>query len=197
MKRHSPRLARKSQKLARTVPPFQSTSEEPLPNEPDDKYTAITEGDSVESDLLALEQGALVAFKNNDEDSFINILSKTSSLLVRDKGVMLATQAGWTKAVKSLLITDPPSSDYPRDIGHNDVLMHYYFTQLVPEKVPGSLNLRWLIQKALFESIKYTHFDIFKVLLPVVGVDFIDDCWTPPFPMPFDIVPKFMNSSHF
>ena len=185
MKRHSPRLAKKPQKFARTDPSPQSTSKESPSNKPGGKHTATTEREPVEDNLLALEQDALNAFKNNDEASFTNILSKTSSLLVRDKGVMLATQKGWTQAVRSLLITNPPSSEYPRGVGRNDILMHYYFTQLVPEKVPGSCDPRWLIQKALLESIKLKHYDILKMLLPVVGVDFVDNNFEDPFSYAF------------
>ena len=186
MKRHSPRFADKpSKKSTRTNSPPQTTSTETSLDKSKDKYTSTTEEESVESDLLALEQDALNAFKDKDETSFIDILSKTSSLLVRDKGVMLATQMGWTQAVKSLLITNPPSSSYPYDIARNDVLMHYYFTHLVPEKVPGSCDPRWLIQKALLESIKLKHYDIFKMLLPVVGVDFSDNSCETPFSYAF------------
>ena len=186
MKRHSPRFTDKpSKRPAQTNSPPQTTSTETSLDKSNDKYASTTEEESVASDLSALERDALNAFKDKDETSFINVLSKTSSLLVRDKGVMLATQMGWTQAVKSLLITNPPSSSYPRYIGRTDVLMHYYFTHLVPEKVPGSFDPRWLIQKALLESIKLKHYDIFKMLLPVVGVDFIDSSCETPFSCAF------------
>ena len=100
-----------------------------------DESTHDSEEKSMECGLLQLELEALNAFKNNDERAFIDTLSKTSSLHVRDKGVLLATEAGWTLAVQSLLRINTDSL-YTEDIDHNDALMAHYFTHLVPTKHP-------------------------------------------------------------
>lgn len=186
MKRHSPRLAKRPPKSARMDPSARLTRGEPLSNKSEDEHVFITQTSPVDrDDLLKLEQDALNAFTRKDEKSFTNILMKSSLLFVRDKGVMLATFAGWTQAVKQLLITNPSSSEYMEGTIRTDLLLNYYFTHLVPEKIPGSCDPRWLVQKALLQSIKHKLYDIFTMLLPVVGVDFVDNSCHYPFDYAF------------
>ena len=64
--------------------------------------TSFSESD--DDTHMILERDALRAFNNKDEASFIDILSKTPSLEMRDKGVMQAASVGWVEAVEQLLI---------------------------------------------------------------------------------------------
>lgn len=167
-------------------PQSQSIPKESHSGKTSGKSVGATQPESESHALMGLEQEALKAFKRNDEASFTDILSRTTSLLVRDKGVMLATPAGWTQAVDRLLIRNHSTTKYPYFEGIDDVLMGHYFRYVVPETIPGLPNPRWLIQKALLQAIKHKRYEIFMMLLPVVGVSFVDNRIDGPFSYTFN-----------
>ena len=156
------------------------TSLESIPNESlsseSEDYHTINKYESEERANLVLERDALRAFKNKDEASFTKILSKTECVKNRDKGVILATSAGWIEAVDKLLIRKPSSWVYNNDLRYgSDVLVGYYFENVVQKGASESFDKRWMIRKALIQTIKHKRYDIFTLLLTAVDVDFCDD----------------------
>lgn len=115
---------------------------------------------------MILERDALRAFNNKDEASFIDVLSKTTSLEMRDKGVMQAASVGWVEAVDKLLIRSPSSPKSP------------YFK--VQRKRGRSSHSRSSIQAALLQAIKDKRYEIFMMLLPVTGADFCHNSFDNP-----------------
>lgn len=188
IKHHSRNLSKKPLKPSQISPSlqFQTISKQSRSSKTSGKSVNAVQPESESHALMELEKEALEAFKNNDEASFTDILSRTPSLLGRDKGVMLATSAGWTQAVDKLLIRNHSTTKYPYFEGINDVLMCYYFNYVVPETVPGLPSPRWLIQKALLQAIKHKRYEIFMMLLPVVGVNFVDNSIDGPFTYAYD-----------
>ena len=87
--------------------PLESIPNESSSDESENVYYKFDKSEAEKRANLVLERDALRAFKNKDEASFIEILSKTTSVEMRDKGVMLGTSAGWIEAVDKLLIRHP------------------------------------------------------------------------------------------
>jgi hypothetical protein len=170
--------------------PLPSIPKESPPSGSDDDHYDFSEYESERRANLILERDALRAFKSNDEASFIAILSKTTCVRMRDKGVIMATSAGWIEAVDKLLIRNP-SFSYRGDFGfRNDVLMKYYFECVVQKKASESFDERWMIRKALIQAIKHKRYEIFMLLLTVTDVDFCDDNLDNPLSHIFEYCPQ-------
>ena len=57
-----------------------------------------------DKEISALNDHALKAFQEEDQELFVKIISKMKSLYVRDDAVRLAAEVGWIEVAEQLLI---------------------------------------------------------------------------------------------
>lgn len=123
--------------------------------------------------ISALNDRALKAFQEEDQELFVKIISKTKSLYVRDDAVRLAAEVGWIEVAEQLLIRETSDVyEYPE----GSASLSQAFAQFSDECTVEDLNGRWLLKTAVQSAVKNNREAVFNLLAPVVGVDFTDLC---------------------
>ena len=121
--------------------------------------------------LSDLNDRALKAFQNEDQELFVKIILETSSLYVRDSAVRLAAEMNWVKVVEQLLIRDTNDvygdPEYPASLSAMIV-------ELSKDCEAQRFEGRWLLKGAVISAVKKGRESVFNILVPIVGVDFRD-----------------------
>lgn len=126
-----------------------------------------------EKEISALNDHALKAFQEEDQELFVKIISKAKSLYVRDDAVRLAAEKDWLEVAEQLLIRKT-SDVYEYPVWPAPLSIE--FVQLSNECTVKDSEGRWLLKTAVLSAVRNNKEAIFNLLAPIVGVDFIDRC---------------------
>jgi hypothetical protein len=123
-----------------------------------------------EVEIVEINKRAVEAFKNGDRDLFAKTALSTTALYVRDDAVRLAAEMNWIEEANELLIKE--TSDTYRYPVYSAPLS-IAFAQLNNRlEVRGGSESRHLLKTAVLSAVKNDREAIFRLLVPVVGIDF-------------------------
>lgn len=123
-----------------------------------------------EIDIVEINERAVEAFKNGDRNLFVQIVSSTKALYVRDNAVRLAAEVNWIEEAKQLLIKQT-SDTYKYPVWAAPLAVT--FARLNNNcEIRGGPESRHLLKTAVLSAVEKDREAVFDLLAPVVGVDF-------------------------
>ena len=126
-----------------------------------------------DKEISAMNDRALKAFQEEDQELFVKIISKAKSLYVRDDAVRLAAEVGWMEVAERLLVRKTSEVyEYPEGTAS----LSQAFAQRSDDCTVKDLEGRWLLKTAVLSAVRNNREAVFNLLVPIVGVDFTDLC---------------------